>query len=83
MLGAGIVPCAVKYHFVALRRIQDRTATTGLILGMAALFEIACSVIGARQGGVLGLSLGWLFAGVVQALAMSPALARTISRSSA
>ena len=45
-------------------------------MGIAAVFEIGCAVVGAYMGDALGLSLGWLLAGVVQALLIGPVLFR-------
>ena len=78
VLGAGIIPLAAKYHFVALRRIEDRTAGTSVLLSVAAIFEIACAVFGAQVGGVFGLSLGWLLANITQMLLMCPVLVRAM-----
>ena len=76
VLGAGIFPAAVKYHFVALRRIQGRPGAASVSMGIAAVFEIGCAVVGAYMGDALGLSLGWLLVGVVQALLIGPVLFR-------
>jgi len=82
-LGAGVIPMAVKYHYVALRRIENRPGEASLILGVAAGFELLCAVIGAHFGSLLGLCLGWLFAATVQALVLFPPLYRAMRASNA
>ena len=78
VLGAGIFPAALKYHFVALRRIQGRPGGASASMGVAAVFEIGCAMIGAYLGDALGLSLGYLFAVFVQALIIGPVLYRAM-----
>ena len=78
VLGMGIFPAALRYHFVALRRIQGRAGDASLILGVAALFDIGCAVMGAYLGAALGLSLGWLLSLIVQAVIIWPILHRAI-----
>lgn len=74
VLGLGIFPLAIKYHFVALRRIQNQMGSASVTLATAAVLEIGCSVLGGQLGGLVGLCMGWLLAASVQGVWLAPAL---------
>ncbi len=64
-------PFIVKNHYVAISRIHNRVARTTLLTIATGLFELGGAALGARLGGLNGLSLGWFAAMCVEAMFMS------------
>jgi O-antigen/teichoic acid export membrane protein len=71
ILSLGSFPIIIKYHYVAVSRIQDRIARATLPMIVGGLLELGVAALGARLGGLPGLSLGWLAAACVEAVFMS------------
>lgn len=70
------IPFVIKDHFVALRRVQERTTqATVVLLGCTAL-ELAGALVGARLGGTVGLCVGWVIVLAFEAVLLGVALAR-------
>ena len=67
-------PFIIKNHYVALSRIRGQVARTTLLTIATGLLELAGSAVGARLGGLNGLSLGWFAAMCVEAVFMSRAV---------
>lgn len=62
----------VKDHFVALRRVQDRTTNATLVMVGFTVAELAAAYVGARTtGGALGLAVGWVCVLAVEAVVLS------------
>ena len=78
ILGLAAIPFFIKDHYISICRIQDRIAQALLPLTAGALLELAASTLGARLGGITGLSLGWLLAVCIEALFMSRRVYKTI-----
>lgn len=78
ILGLGAIPFLIKDHYVAICRVQDRIARSLLPLAGGALLELGIAGLGARLGGISGLSLGWVIAVCIEALLMSRTVYRTI-----
>jgi O-antigen/teichoic acid export membrane protein len=78
ILGMGAIPFLIKDHYVAICRIQDRITKALLPLAGGALLEVGIAVLGARLGGISGLSLGWVIAVCIEALLMSRTVYKTI-----
>jgi O-antigen/teichoic acid export membrane protein len=70
ILGLGAFPFIIKEHYIAIYRIQDRITHALFPLMAAALLELGAAALGARLGGVSGLSLGWVTAECVEAVFM-------------
>ena len=68
ILALGSLPRIIKDHYVAICRIkgQVRSAVGPMIVG--SLLELILAALGAHLAGLLGLSLGWLFALCIEAL---------------
>lgn len=60
LLALAGIPFVVKDHFVALRRVQNRTGQATLVLLVFSAVELAAAYAGARAGGTVGLCLGWV-----------------------
>ncbi len=78
ILGLGVFPFIIKEHYIAICRIQDRILHTLIPLTVGALLEVGAAALGARLGGISGLSLGWITAVGVEALFMSPRVYKTV-----
>jgi O-antigen/teichoic acid export membrane protein len=71
-------PLIIKDHYITICRIQDRLKQAMWIIAPSCLLELMLTVLGARLGGLPGLSLGWLLAGCVEAIWMSPVVYKTV-----
>jgi len=70
LLGLAAFPLIIKNHYIALCRIEQRIAPTLLPLTICCALELIASATGAHVGGLVGLSLGWLLALLVEAVFM-------------
>ncbi|HET6391061.1 lipopolysaccharide biosynthesis protein [Hyphomicrobium sp.] len=73
-LGLSLLPIMIKYHYIAVMRLQRRMGTAALIVGAGTLLEIAAAVIGGTYAGLYGLTTFWMSAIVLQALIQLPAV---------
>ncbi|MDQ3810205.1 MAG: oligosaccharide flippase family protein [Chloroflexota bacterium] len=62
IIALGAFPLIVKDHYVAIRRMSGQLVRPVLLLVAAAGLELVLAGVGARVGGLSGLSLGWLAA---------------------
>ncbi|HLH94370.1 MAG TPA: hypothetical protein VKW08_04565 [Xanthobacteraceae bacterium] len=76
ILSLAIFAVSVKYHFIAIQRINYRMGTASLLLGAGALLELGLAAGGAGLDGMLGFTRGWVLAVYVEALVMTPVLLR-------
>jgi hypothetical protein len=60
----------MKAHYMAICRIQDRITRVLFPLTVAAFLELGAAALGARLGGISGLSLGWIIAECIEAVFM-------------
>ncbi len=74
ILGLGVFPWLIRSHYVTLRRLQNRTLEATLFVALGALLELLGAAMGARMGGLTGLSVGWLLAIAVESSLMLPAV---------
>ncbi len=70
ILSLGAFPLIIKNHYVAVCRIQGRIARAILPLAAGALLELVIAVLGARLGGLAGLSQGWIIAVIIESVYM-------------
>lgn len=74
LLGFGTLGVAIKYHYVAVARLQGcMNRISPLVAGLGAL-ELAAAALGGRLGGLDGLVDGWLIAVALGVVAMLPRL---------
>ncbi len=64
-------PFLIKNHYIVISRIRGRVAHTTLLTIATGFLELGGSAIGARFGGLNGLSLGWFAAMCIEAAFMS------------
>jgi hypothetical protein len=67
---------AIKYHYIAVKRLGNSMATASLLLFAVAIVELTAAALGARRGGLNGFVEGWVVAIYFEALIMAPALIR-------
>ncbi len=71
-------PLIIKYHYIAICRIQDRIASAMLGMLPGGLLELGGAVLGAHLGGLTGLSIGWVVAIYIEAGFMLPTVYKTV-----
>jgi O-antigen/teichoic acid export membrane protein len=76
VLGLAVFPLIVRDHYVAIRRLSGRLSNAALFVGAGAVLELALAAIGAKMGGVTGLSFGWVAAIGIEAVVMADPVAR-------
>ncbi len=73
-----VFPVTVRQHFVAIRRVQQHIVSTALVAAGAGVLELTLAALGAEVHGLVGLSLGWLLALCLEAVAMSSTVYRVV-----
>ena len=63
-------PFIIKSHYIAVSRIHRRVAHATLLTIASGTLELGGAALGARLGGLSGLSLGWLAAVSIEAVIM-------------
>ncbi len=76
ILAAAVFAVTIKYHYIAVQRLRNSMASASLLLGGAAIVELAFAAAGAHLGGLVGLAEGWVIAAYLEALVMTPALVK-------
>ena len=71
ILALGTFPYLIRSHYVAICRIQGRILYALLPMAVGTLLELSAAILGARLGGLSGLSLGWVAALCAEAVFMS------------
>ncbi|MTD13754.1 hypothetical protein GIS00_07330 [Nakamurella sp. YIM 132087] len=71
------LPFVIKDHYIALRRVQDRTTEAVLMMTGFLVLELAAATVGAIYGGALGLCVGWVAVLYVEAVVFGVGLARS------
>lgn len=82
ILGLGVFPFIIKEHYIVICRIHNRLTNALLPVALGALLELGAAALGARLGGVSGLSLGWITALCIEAICMSRLVYQTTRFSS-
>ncbi|MBE7187705.1 lipopolysaccharide biosynthesis protein [Jatrophihabitans endophyticus] len=72
------LPFVIKDHFVALRRVQNRTGNAAVAALGGAVFELASAVVGAKVDGTVGLCAFWVGALAVEAVVLGVAIRRSV-----
>lgn len=72
------IPFVIKDHFIALRRVQNRTGNAAVIALGGAVVELVAAVIGARIDGTTGLCIAWVGALTIEAALLSVVLVKAM-----
>ena len=83
VLGIGVLPLVIKHHYVAIRRVRNEAGRAASIMVFGSLLEVTLAAIGASQGDLTGLAVGWLIAVSLEALYMVPEVYRVVTLKSA
>ncbi len=67
-------PTIIKYHYVAVKRIDKQMTRAMLPVAIGSFLELAVAAVGAHVGGLLGLTVGWVVAVYIQGFLMAPAV---------
>ena len=70
------IPFVVKDHFVALRRVQNRTGQATLVLLAMTFVELGAAYAGVLAGGLVGLVAAWVVVLFLEAAVLSGPLLR-------
>ena len=65
------LPFVIKDHFVALRRVQGRTAQAAVVASVGAVLEVTAAIVGAQVDGLVGLCAFWVGALAVEAILLA------------
>jgi O-antigen/teichoic acid export membrane protein len=76
IMGLAVFAMSIKYHFMAIQRLNNCLASGSVMLGAGAVLELVLAAAGGRFDGVLGFTQGWVLAVCLEALVMAPALLR-------
>jgi O-antigen/teichoic acid export membrane protein len=71
-------PLTIKYHYIAICRIQDRIKRAMLGMLPGGLLELSAAALGAHLGGLTGLSAGWVVAIYIESLFMLRIVTSTV-----
>ncbi len=77
-LALAAFPLVIKVHYISICRIQDRVTQAMLSMIPGGVLELAAAALGARFGGLSGLSLGWTLAICCESLFMVPTVYRVL-----
>jgi len=64
------IPAIIKVHYIAIRRARDELRGALPAMLASGLLELVLASLGALFGGLLGLSIGWAVAALIQAACM-------------
>jgi O-antigen/teichoic acid export membrane protein len=76
ILGLGAFPMIIKQHYVAIGRIRSKMVSVALPIAIGSILELGIAALGARLGGLVGLSIGWVVAVFLEAIFMFPTVYR-------
>ena len=79
ILSLAVFPIIIKNLYVALHRINKRILSATRLVFIGSFLELALAAAGAKMGGLVGLSIGWLVAVTIEGLIMSPAVFQIIN----
>jgi O-antigen/teichoic acid export membrane protein len=74
ILAFAAIPLVVRYQYIAVSRITGTLRSSGLLVGISSVLELAAASIGATLGGLVGMSAAWTGVVCLEAIAMAPAV---------
>jgi O-antigen/teichoic acid export membrane protein len=78
ILTLAVIPVVISEHYVALARIERQPNRAIVPLGISNLLKLVLAAVGAKIGGLTGLSIGVLIASVAVSLYLLPSLLRAL-----
>lgn len=71
ILALAVLPIIIKSHYLAICRVYDRTRYLILPVAIGSMLELGLAAVGAEKMGLVGVSLGWFAALLLEAIYMS------------
>jgi hypothetical protein len=82
LLALAMPAVALKYHYIALKRIRDEMGAALPVLALGALLELGAAAVGGAVQGLSGLAVAWMLAAYAQAIGMLRPILRVMQPSS-
>ena len=79
ILSLAIFPIIIKNLYVAQHRIQNRIISATRLVIIGSFLELILAAVGGKMGGLVGLSIGWLVAVIIEGLIMAPSIFHLIN----
>jgi O-antigen/teichoic acid export membrane protein len=79
ILALAVFPVTIRNHYIAISRVHGHLTNTALWMTAGGVLELILAGIGASLGGLIGLSIGWLVAVCIEAIAMLPGVYRVMT----
>ena len=79
ILSLAVFPIILKNLYVALYRIQNRIVSAMRLVIIGSFLELVLAVAGGKMGGLIGLSIGWVIAVIIEGLIMSHSVFQIIN----
>ena len=76
ILGIAIFPMIIRFHYVTINRITRQAFRAFKLIISTSVLGVLLAVVGAKLGGLTGLTLGWTIALCVEAVIASPMVYR-------
>lgn len=80
LLGVCYFLMVVKYHYIAVTRVENRLMTGAAMAGVGAVLDVLGALAGALLGGLEGLTIGFGIALIIQTAVMSRDVIRAATR---
>jgi O-antigen/teichoic acid export membrane protein len=78
LMALGVFPGMIKIHFVAVCQTHKRVQLAAVLAACGAVTELVAGAAGARLDGLTGLVLGFLLAGILEAVVVAPVVVRAL-----
>lgn len=75
-LGLGVFAVVLKYHYIAVQRLNGRMVRAAVLIGAGGVAELTFAVYGSHLGGLSGFTWGWLCAVYLEAAFVMPSVLR-------
>jgi O-antigen/teichoic acid export membrane protein len=76
ILGLAIFAMTLKYHYIAVQRLNGRMVRAAAVLGVGGLLELALAACGGQWGGLTEFTWCWLLALYLEAAFVAPVVLR-------
>jgi len=80
ILVVAAVPITIRVHYVAICQIRRELKHAAKLFSVAAVLELLLAIVGARFGGLTGLSVGWVIAVILEGMWMMPLVYRVAAQ---
>lgn len=74
VIGLGVFPLIIKDHYAVICRLNRQVTSSVARVAAGGCLELVMAVIGAHLGGLVGVSIGWVFGVAIEATLMANAV---------